>query len=115
MWTETLQFSLFCDKVIEVTGEVRRKINCFYNQDPKIEASGFFKPTIWLCEPENNLRTHATFIKPLRPNPSPRTCFSTVKHASWKTSPRHLSVPKYLYQKRQHSSEKTKELLWRLE
>lgn len=31
MWTETLQFSLFCDKVIEVTGEVRRKINCFYN------------------------------------------------------------------------------------
>lgn len=57
MWTESLQFSLFCDKVIEVTGEVRRKINCFYNQDPKIEASGFFKPTIWLCEPENNLRT----------------------------------------------------------
>lgn len=114
MWTETLQFSLFCDKVIEVTGEVRRKINCFTIKIPKLKHLGFLNPPSGFV----NLKTtwgRATFIKPLSPNPSPRTGFSTVKHASWKTSPRHLSVPKYLYQKRQHSSEKTKELLWRLE
>lgn len=121
-WNPTI--SLFCDKVIEVTGEVKRRNRGFYNQDPKMEASGFWthwthfsvslKPTgcVTWKQPEDPLQYIQNSPNQTLPT---RTCFSTVKHAGWKTSPRHLSVPKYLYQKGQHSSEKTKELLWRLE
>lgn len=67
--------------------------------------------TTWLCEPDNNLRTRYIQDRPSS-NPAPRP---RVKHAVWKTSPRRLLVPRNWYQKGQHSSEKTKELLWRLE
>lgn len=128
LWTETLPFSLFCDKVIEVTSEVKRRNLCFlqsgfqngsiwvFEPPPRWARSFRQRKTNWLCEPENNLRTR--YIQ--NPAGTEPPFFRTRGRVSAcrlgkKTSPRHLSVPKYLYQKGQHSSEKTKELLWRLE
>lgn len=70
---------------------MKRNKQYFYNQDPKRNE------TTWLCEPENDLRTRYIQNQPF--NEASKTC------------PRRLSVPRYLYQKGEDSSEQTKELV----
>lgn len=41
-WAETPPFLSVCDKVIEVTGEVKRRNQLFSDQDPSVKASGFY-------------------------------------------------------------------------
>lgn len=81
LWTETLRVLSGVKGATEVAGEVRRTNQCFYNQDPKMEASGSGNPrgsllrelkTNWLSEPENNLRTRYIQNRPARPDPTLR-------------------------------------------
>lgn len=77
------------DKHIKVTWKGRNRISTIRILN--------WTETTWLCEPENDLRTRYIQNQPF--------------NEASKTRPRCLYVPRYLYQKGQHSSEEIKELV----